>query len=295
MKRTLLVGLVAALVACRPSKSPIAALDVSTREIHLAWPQSTEIELGLVPSAPLPKGVDHPILFVHLLDEPGSVVRTFDHELRGAWKPGAELRDRHRIFQSALAAPLPAGHYLLTVGLYDLQLGRFALSTRAPEITQEEYQVATVEVPTTSAAGPEAHFSGDWLAPEPSSDRQVVASRRLRGGAPGTIGFGPLAGPGTIFLGLVVPGASGTGSRLELNDGALQPKVKVSSSCGGQQSEVTGTGRFDFELQVPAAAPPASCEVVIEPNFVISLGDRAETISIRLEELSYRPGAGGDS
>ena len=68
--------------------------------------------------------------------------------------------------------------------------------------------------------------------------------------------------------------------------------MKVSSSCGGQQTEVTGAGRFDLEIAVPGGAPPATCDLVVEPNFVVSMNDRAETISIRLEELSFAPGAG---
>lgn len=280
---------------CKASKAPVARLETTPTELRLAWPESREIEIAIVPTGDLPAGVDRPIVFVHLLDEPGSVVRTFDHELRGAWKPGKEIRYRQRIFQSALASPLPPGRYLLSIGLYDQALGRFALESRGVEVAKQEYQVATVEVPATSASGPEARFSGAWLAPEATADRQVVASRKLRGGGPGTIGFGPLAGPGTIHLGLVVPGASGTGTHLEVADGGVGPKVKVSSSCGGQQSEVSGSGRFELEVDVPATSPPASCELVVEPNFVVTLSDSRETVSVRLDELSFSAGTGGGS
>ncbi len=284
-----------ALGACKASKAPIARLETTPPALRLAWPESTEIEIAIAPTAELPEGVERPIVFVHLLDRPGSVVRTFDHELRAAWKPGREIRYRLRIFQSALAPPLPPGRYLLSIGLYDPELGRFALDTRGRESAKQEYQIATVEIPPTSAGGVEARFSGDWLAPEPTAERQVVASRKLRGGGSGTIAFGPLAGAGTIHLGLVVPGASGAGTRLEMNDSTGGPKVKVSTSCGGQQTEVSGTGRFDLEVALPDGGAALSCELVIEPNFVVTWNDRTETISIRLEELSFSAGAGGGS
>ncbi|MGH7336226.1 MAG: hypothetical protein ACREI7_01490, partial [Myxococcota bacterium] len=153
----------AALLAaggCQPARSPIARLEVAPAELELAWPRFVELEVELEPIAPLPPGVDRPILFVHLLDEPGSVVRTFDHELPGEWKTGSRVRYEHRIYQSALASPLPAGRYLLSVGLYDPEVGRFALESAGLEIAKLEYQVATVDVPATVAGGPEARFSG---------------------------------------------------------------------------------------------------------------------------------------
>jgi hypothetical protein len=94
-----------------------------------------------------------------------------------------------------------------------------------------------------------------------------------------------------IHLAFVVPGAV-PGTRLEVTGGEAQPKVKLSSSCGGEQSEVSGTGRFDLDLVLPAGTAAASCEIVVEPNFVLKIGDRADTTSVRLEELSFRAGEG---
>lgn len=275
--------------ACKPTPAPVARLEVRPAQLELAWPRYAELEFELEPTAALPPGVERPILFVHLLDEPGSVVRTFDHELPAAWKPGVTIRYRRRLFQSALASPIPAGRYLLSVGLYDLERGRFALAAAGPEVAKLEYQVATVDVPATTAGGPEARFSGEWLTPEATPDRQVVGARRLRGGASGRIGFGPLAGPGTIHLGFTVPG-SGGGTRLDVTGDDRQPIVKVNSTCGGAQTELSGTGRFDIDLAVPAGAAEVSCEIAIEPNFVVRMGESSEATSVRLEELSWRPG-----
>jgi hypothetical protein len=290
-----LAAVALALPACGPRSEPVAALAASPRSLRLAWPESAEVELALTPRAELPSGVDRPIVFVHLLDEPGSVVRTFDHELPGAWRRGGELRYRLRLFQSALAPPLAAGSYLLSIGLYDPELGRFALATRAEEVAKLEYQIATVEVPPLGPAGPEARFSGEWLAPEAAADRQVVASRRLRGGQAGTIRFGPFAGPGTIHVGLVLPRASGDDGRVDLDPGATLPKVRVESSCGGVQSEISGTGRMDVDLAVPAGAAPSTCEIVVAPNFVVRPAGRGEPTSVRLEELSFAAGDGGEA
>jgi hypothetical protein len=243
-------------------------------------------------AAALPPLAEHPIVFLHLLDEPGSVVRTFDHALPGAWLPGQPVRYRHRLLQSALADPLPAGRYLLSLGLYDRDLGRFALGGAVEEIGRQEYQVATVVVLAPMASDPQARFSADWLAPEPSTDRQIVVSRLLRGGAAGTIQFGPLAGPGQIAIGLQLPDPASSGSRLELAAGETQPKVRLSSSCGGPLAEVTGAGSFVVEIELPEGGAPAVCEISVAPNYTLPHRRRQGVGAPEL--LSWRP-RGGDA
>lgn len=288
--RLVLVSFALLLAAsCRRSAPPVAALDASPASLELAWPGFVEVELTFEPLAELPGGTDGTIVFVHLLDEPGSVVRTFDHPLAGAWRVGGRLTHRVRILQSALGEPLEAGQYLLSAGLYRPEQGRFALRTAAEAVSKLEYRIATVAVAPPAEGTPGARFSEHWLPAEPGADRQVLARRTLRAGGPGTIQFGPLEGAGRIFLGLLVPADTGQRSRLELLDGASQPKVRISSSCGGGQPEIAGTGRFDVDLEVPPAPGPRICEVTIVPNFRVTSAESAEATSVRLEALAWGP------
>ncbi len=276
--------------ACRQGTSPVAEVDIRPSQIQLAWPEYREIEIVVRPLAALPKGVTRPTVFLHLLDEPGSVVRTFDHPLPEDWKPGRTIRYRVPIYQSALAEPLAPGRYLLSIGIYGSAGRRFPLKTTGPAIARQEYQVATVDVPQARDDGPQAHFSETWMPPEAGTDRQVLVRRTLRGGAPGTIQFGPVTGPGRILVGVLVPWSSTSEARLELDPGATQPKVRVASSCASEQAEVTGSGEFDLDLTVPADASHVTCELTVEPNFKLTTRGRTESTSARLELLAWSPG-----
>lgn len=276
--------------ACARGPSPVGELSGRPAELVLGWPQFAELVLEFRPSAALPAGAGRPIVFLHLLDEPGSVVRTFDHPLPGDWRPGKPIVDRVRVSQSALAEPLAAGTYILSAGLYDPSLGRFALATGARAVAKLEYAVATLSVPAARAGDPAVRFSEQWLAPEPGTDRQILVSRTLLGEAPGTIQFGPITGPGVLHLGVRIPVDAVPGSRLEVLGGADQPAIRIASSCGGEQAEVAGTGRFDVDFSIPASPSPLTCEISVDPNFLWTTSLRAEASSARLEQLDWHPG-----
>jgi hypothetical protein len=291
-----LAALLAGLAGCRSSEPPVATLEASPGHLVLLWPEFKELQLTLEPLRPLPPGEGQPIVFVHLLDEPGSVVRTFDHPLPQPWRVGHKIEDRLRIYQSALAEPLEPGQYLLSVGIYRSGSERFPLRTEGQQVSRYEYRVASVDVRAPSDQMPHARFSDAWLPPEPGADLQVLARRALRGGVSGTIQFGPVDGAGRLLATLEIPREGGTGARLEMLDGTTLPKVRLTSSCGGGQPEVSGAGRVDVELEIPPAAGPRICEVTITPNFQLTSADRAESTSVILEELSWEraTGAPGD-
>ena len=278
---------------CKRSAPPVAALEASPNHLMLLWPEFTELQLTFEPLTELPPGGGEPIVFVHLLDEPGSVVRTFDHPLPQPWRVGRKIEDRLRIYQSALAEPLEAGQYLLSVGLYRSGSERFSLRTEGEQVSRYEYRVATVDVRAPSDKMPHARFSDAWLPPQPGADLQVLARRSLRGGVSGTIQFGPVDGAGRLLATLEIPHEGGSGARLEMLDGTTLPKVKLSSSCGGGQPEVSGAGRVDVELEIPPAAGARICEVTITPNFQLTSTDKAEATSVVLEELSWERTSGG--
>lgn len=283
---------------CRKSEPEIATFEASPAHVELPFPQMREIQLRLEPLAPLPAdelAAGPPIVFVHLLDEPGSVVRTFDHALPAAWTPGRPIEWNLRIYQSALGEPLEAKEYMLTAGLHRGDR-RFALRTAAEAVARLEYRIATVSVP----AGPDgdrvplARFSEHWLPPEPGFDRQVIARRTLGAGEIGTLQFGPVERAGRIRLGLVVPESAGPAARLEILDETSQPRVRIGSTCGGGQPEISGTGRFDIDLEVAPAAGARICEITIAPNFRVTSSDSAQATSVRLEVLAWEPLADGD-
>jgi hypothetical protein len=280
-----------AAAGCGEARTPVAGFEASPARLELPWPEYREIELAFEPLVELPAG-DTPIVFLHLLDEPGSVVRTFDHPLPAGWTPGKPLRYRIRLHQSALAEPLPAGEYLLSAGLYRPGDGRFALRTAAAEVAPQEYRIAVVDVGAPADRMPHARFSESWRPTEAGADRQVLARRTLAGGGvAGTVQFGPVEGAGRLHLSLLVPGGEGAHERLEILDGGRQPKVRVSSTCGGGQPELAGTGRFEVDLDLPAAAGPRQCEITISTNFQVTSPESPEADSVRLEVLAWAPAA----
>jgi hypothetical protein len=294
MTRNLLVGtlalaLILGSMACGGGRSPVGSLEVTPTAIELDWPQFVDVHIRLRAERELPEDSPRPIVFLHLLDEPGSVVRTFDHGLPGEWIAGQQYDYSVRVLLSALAEPLPAGDYLLSIGLYTPDDGRFALRTAGEEVAKLEYLVAPVTVRAPDTSTPRARFSEGWLPPEAGADRQILSRRSLVGGAVGTVEFGPLAAPGTLHLRVEIPEETRDRARVELAPGESQPKLRVVSSCGGEQVEVSGAGGFDLDLAVPEAT--VACELTFAPNFQIRWRNRAEATSARLAVLAWRPGS----
>ncbi len=279
--------LVAGAAGCRAPSPAVARLESRPSHLRLGFPEAAEIELAFEPLTALPREVQAPIVFLHLLEESGIVVRTFDHPLPGTWRRDEEIRYRTRIHQSALAEPLEPGIYTLSAGLYDRAGGRFPLQALGGEVARDEYRVAIVEVPALATATPRARFSEGWRPTETGGDRQVMARRKLGGAGPASIRFGPVEGPGRLLLGLVVPGSGGT-QRLELQPDAEMAKLHLTSSCGGEEIEVSGPGWHDLELEVLAGAP-STCEIEVRANFLVRSGESAETTSARLELLAWMP------
>lgn len=293
-RRDLLVSLlVAAAVGCGKPGEPVAELVVSPSEIELQSGTFVELSLRVLPRADLGRGVS-PTVFLHLVDEPGSVLRTFDHRLPGEFRRGHELTYRVRIYQSALAEPLAPGTYTLTAGLHDGVSQRYPLHGAFPEVARLEYAVAKVHVPPASPSAPTARYSSTWLPVEAGLDRQIVARRPLAGAGPGTLQIGPLQGPGEILLrfGLPQPGSG----RLERLAGESSSKVRLSSSCGSFQAELPGEAGADgsgveIQVPVPPTAQPVECDLEVAPNFVVRTESPVEGRSIVLEILAWRAGA----
>src|SRR5262245_1848209 len=260
------VAIALCLAGCGGEQDPVARLAVQPRQVRLGYPEIATLRLTWQPLAALGPRARDAVVFVHLLDPPGEIVRTFAHALPNGWEHGGPAIYPLHLYQSALAPPLPPGTYRLTLGLYDgRSRRRWPLAASGPDLGRHEYQVAEVVVPPPDRAGPRFHFSPEWLLPEPGGARQVLARRWLRGSR-GTIQVSGLRGPGTLWLVIAIPAPS-AGQRLTLLDRSNVPSAVVSWSCGGMDASLSGQG--DHEIELPAEEPPpgGTCEVEVRTNF----------------------------
>ena len=283
---------VLAFTACRRAGEPVAELAVAPAELELQLGAFVELSLRIIPLVDLEPGVV-PQVFLHLVDEPGSVLRTFDHVLPAGFLPGREIAYRVRVHQSAVAEPLAPGLYTLTAGLHDGKGGRFRLRSASPEVAKLEYPVASVRVPEPSPSLPGVRFSPSWLPVEPGRDRQIVARRPLAGAGPGTFQIGPLQGPGEILLRLGLP--TGGSGRIERLSEETTSKIRLRSSCGDFQAELPGEPEpngsgVEVLIPVPTTPAPVDCDIRIEPNFLVRNGNQSEERSISIEVLAWRSG-----
>ncbi len=316
MRRTLsLLALALAAAGCG-GETPVARVTLGpgggeTPALRLGYPEVVRLSLVWELLEPLPEG-DPPLVFLHLVDGEGAVVRTFDHPFPGPWLAGSRVDDRVEVYQSALAPPLPAGGYGLVIGLYRPDGTRFPLEAGVAA-GRHEYELARVEAAGPPAELPRIELGGDWSPIEVGSDRQVLASRWLAGEGRLTVTGAP--GAGALWMRLRVPAPEGAASTLVLAPGATVPELRLSSLCGGAESAVTGYGLHEVEIPVeipveapaePAAAdgaagaPAPACEVMLTPNFhVVTLRPGAEPPEIRraalLETLAWRPPSGREA
>lgn len=285
--RTLAAILVVAvcLAGCRGEQPAVARLSVEPHDIQLGYPDLRPVRFNWQPVAPLGQE-GSPTVFVHLLDGKGKVLRTFDHPFPGVWQEGTPATYEVKLFQSALAQPLPAGRYRLTAGLYGAHGTRWPLAA-GPLVARDEYQVATVEVPPPSA-GPRFGYSGAWLPSEPAGDRQLLARRWLEG--VGAIELRDMPGPGNVWLVLSIPDGKGDGEQVVYDAGANTPSILVSGSCGGAETGLSGAGRHEMEIAVDGGASHGGvCELRLKPNFTLLVHGRPRR-SVALDAIAWAPG-----
>lgn len=122
-----------------------------------------------------------PVVFVHLLDRPAHVVRTFDHVFSGQWTPGGRHQQKVDICQPVLAPPLVEGSYLLSVGMYDSKTEkRWPLITGGEEIGTREYRIGSIVVTRGESVEGSLEIAGEGET-VPTDDSQVVVRRFLKG------------------------------------------------------------------------------------------------------------------
>lgn len=292
----LLVALAPALalpIACGgDDAAPVATLSVSPSTVELPYGTFRDVELAWSTTAELDGLEGSPRLFLHLLDEDGALVRTFDQDLRTDWRAGREMSQEVRVYQSLLSPPLPPGSYTLTAGLYDGAGNRWALGGLGEPVAAREYRVAAVEVPSGASELPAVTFTPAWSPNQAGADRQVVAFRTLAGD--GAIVLSDLPGPGTLWLEVRVPPDRAGGLVRRIVDppegGDGMPRVTVTSSCSGFESRISGEGSHRIEVPVEGTGAEG-CEIALSPSYVMESQD-GDRRSLNLEVIAW---AGGRS
>ena len=262
----------------------VAAVEVGASRVDLPHGRFVGLDLAWRVREPLVRREGPLHVFVHLLDEPGSVVRTFDYAWPGSWREGERLETRVILHQSAMGPPLDPGGYALSLGIYDGAGRRWPLDTGGELVDRYEYQVAEVRVPAAAATGPMFQFSPEWLDSEPGRNRQVLARRWLT--ATGGVRLGGLERSGRLWLRLMVPSADDR-QELVLAEGASQPGALVRSACGEAEVRLAGTGSHDVVLPVEPASKGDSCVVEVEPNFYLLQLESAERRTVALDGLGW--------
>ncbi|MFI5167035.1 MAG: hypothetical protein ACHQQS_10470 [Thermoanaerobaculales bacterium] len=273
----LAAALAAALggVGCKAKAEPVGRLEAGATTISLAYPECTTIALTWRPTTALAGLRGHPRVFVHLLRPGRTLVRTFDHDLPRPWVPDIAQTDDADLCQSALAEPLAAGTYDLTVGLYDDASGaRFPLVVGGDEFGPSEYRVAAVDVPMERSNVPGFDFSSGWGPLAGGADKQVLARRWLFGS--GALRLTAVDAPGVARLALRVP-----------EPGPI--RVRVSSTCVQGWGVTLGPGPSILRAPVGGGLPDGTCELHFAPEF--PSGIQPGSRSVGIENLAWIPSA----
>lgn len=248
--------------------------------LHLTWTPSAGG--GTAAGSP-----SQPLVFLHLLDAKGQVLRTFDHPYPQHWVEGSPVSYDARLVQSALAPPLDPGRYRLSIGLFEPGGKRWPLDGLDKPIGRQEYLAGEVDVPPVPP-GPRFTFSGSWLPVEAGTDKQVMARRWLSEQA-GEIRVDAIPGPGTLWFGFRIPPGDGSGDKLVPHDASNTLAAVVRSTCGAVETGISGPGPHDVEIPIQGPGPDGSCRVLLVPNFHVIFASRPEARSVSLETAAWIP------
>jgi hypothetical protein len=280
------------VAGCERSAPPVAEVSVQPTEVQLGFPGTAPLEFEWRVGETLEGLQGKPRVFVHLLEEDGEVVRTFDHPLPFEWRPGATETYVWNIEQSALVPALEEGSYRLTIGLYDMAGNRWPLDVDGEEVADVEYHAATLNATQDEAGFPRFYFSASWLPVEGGTDRQVLGRRWLA--EDGVLRIGEITAPGTVRLLVGIPSDEAIAQELVMEGEASEPAVTIGSSCGDAQVTVTGNGSHWVEIPIEAGedgAVPPECELSIDANYYLLSLESLERRTAALESVSWSPAA----
>jgi len=269
-------------------KTPVARVEVDPHQVTLPFSQIHTVHFTWTPAAAL--GEERPTVFVHLLDGKGKVARTFDHAFPQRWSEGAPVAYDLKLYQSALAPPLSPGRYRVTMGLYGKDGKRWPLEGLGEPVGRDEYNALEVEVPGSNPS-PRFAFAPTWMDVEAGGDRQVLARRWLVDR--GAIRLVDQRDAGSVWMVLQIPPLNVPDYKLILDEGASTPGVLIRGNCGGTETNVTGPGLHEVEVNVEAPAPGDFCHLLLTSNFSLEpLTPAGRKRSASLENIAWRPGGG---
>ena len=279
----------ASLVAgCGGKETPVARVEVDPHQVRLPFSQVQTLHLTWTPTAALEE--EQPTVFIHLLDDRHKVVRTFDHAFPQRWREGTPASYDVKLYQSAMAPPLPPGKYALTLGLYGKDRKRWALEGLGEPVGRDEYKAAEVEA-TAQRPNPRFAFSNNWLPVEPGGDRQVLARRWMAERA--VIRLVNQRGPGTVWMVVQIPNTSSPDYKVVLDPGATAPSLMAVGSCGHSEANLTGPGLHEAELTMEPPPPGGFCRVLLSSNFMLEPTTLGQKRSVSLENIAWMPAGGG--
>jgi len=276
------------LGGCEKAPETVASVSIEPSQVQLPYPGFAKIELDWELMAPLETVSSDPVVFVHFLDDEGTVERTFDHALPFAWQTGTSQSYEITLYQSALAPPLEPGNYRLSVGLYEAGGQRWALSGSGEEVAQLEYHLATVNTEGDPSAVPMFYFSPAWLPLEAGTDVQVLGRRWLTD--EGSIRVAEVPAEGTVWMQLQISESVLGAEEMSLLEGESEPRFDLTSTCGAEEISVSGYGVHELQVRVQATEDgslPEECEIVLRPNFQIVEVDTLARRSVGLEILTW--------
>jgi len=276
-----------ALAGCGGKHTPVARVEVEPHQVRLPFSQAQTLHLTWTPTAALDS--EEPTVFIHLVDGKLKVLRTFDHAFPQRWREGAPVSYDVKLYQSAMAPPLPAGKYGLTLGLYAKDK-RWALNGLGEPVSRDEYRAAEVEVPPQEP-NPRFVFSANWQPPEPGGDKQVLARRWMA--ERGAIRLVNQRGPGSVWMVVKIPETNAPDYKVVLDPGANAPSVMAVGNCGGTETNLTGPGLHEVELTVDSPPPNGFCRILLSANFTLEPMAAGRRRSASLENIAWIPGAGG--
>ena len=268
------------LLACGGAPpEPVAKVTVEPSSMTLPHGGAVEAQLRWQLLPTFPADAEGLYVFVHVLDAAGDVVLTADHPLPEAGQDNFD--DPVMLYHSALAEPLAAGDYHLSVGLYRPGGDRFALeaSTLGASSGRMEYRVANVTVPP-EVPQRTVTYSEAWTPAAPGEDRQVRALRWLT--EAGTVTVGGADATGELLLQLRLP-APAEGKQLLFEEGFDRPLVQV-EACDGFAQTLDGLG--SHQLRVPVRP---DCEIHLAPSFYWVDVETFARSSLILEQVAFLP------
>ena len=232
------------LVACSREEPPIGDVKVTPATLLVRPGQCAPLKFTWTPRLPLEKRDGTPRVFVHLLDGPDNLVRTFDHSLPFQWTPGREESYEIDVCQSAIAPSLNATPHLLKIGIYDDAIGyRWPLNASGIDTGNRSYQVGGVSVPASNGRIPKFAFEGGWHPVESAGDKQIVSRRQFRTGV--KLSVSGITRGGTL--------------KMMVRPSEKSGPLSITPTCGMAPVTFATPALHDVEFPI-AAIPGGNCE-----------------------------------